>query len=179
MTTSLQTHEARRRKQIRILATLLVVLLAIVFSPVIQLGIQELLPRRPISLANVEIPIPKKWMVSRTPSRITAWKPCSTVFCASSSRTGFTIEATEIAGSQGIWENAAQKILRSDYAAAPMSKVDLVPGKLTCVEVDPTPNDKAVSFCINSDLGFTSSFYGDRSLKPSFYGVLASARKTS
>jgi hypothetical protein len=176
--TSLQTKDARRRKQIRILAVLVFGLALILFNPIIRLGIEATLPREPVRLGAVGISIPKSWMLSRDSTKVAAWRPCNTILCGSSPRASFTIETSELpASSDEVWRNAARKIIRENFPAS--ANVETIyNGPLKCVELDAaTPSGESVSSCLNADLGLASTFVGEPALKPAFYGVLASARK--
>jgi hypothetical protein len=169
-----------QRKQARILAILVVVLLIIAFNPIIRLGIGALFPRDPIRLGPAEISIPQDWTVSRASTRVEAWKPCNTILCGSLPRASFYIEPSKMPpGSDGIWLDAATKIISKNYSAEANSKiVDSTRGPLKCVELDGlTQRGETVVACLNPDLRLTSLFVGEPTLKPVFYSVLTSARK--
>ena len=49
---------------------------------------------------------------------------------------------------------------------------------MNCIRLEsPLPNDNAVAACLNSNLHFTSTFFGERSLEHVFYEVLATAHR--
>jgi len=181
MVTNLLTKDTRRRKQVRVLAILSVGLSLIVFSPIIRLGIGELLPRDPIRLGVVGVFVPKKWMLSRAYNRVAVWKPCNTILCGSSPRASFTIEISALPANSGdVWERAAINTIRKNYSAEANARtIDGSSGPLKCVELEAaTADGKAVTSCLSSNLGLTATFVGEPVLKPVFYAVLTSARKT-
>lgn len=167
-----------RKKQLVILTTLLLLLCAIIANPALRLGMQVLLPRHPIRLGVVEVSIPKAWMVSQTPTRVTVWKPCSTIFC-DSAQASFVLEVKDDLP-EDVWLRGATKVLHDDYSADVVTHtIRGDSGLVNCVEPSSSLVDgQVVSSCINSDLHLTSTFNGRESLKPAFYAVLATARKS-
>jgi hypothetical protein len=170
------TQDARRRKQVRILAILVVLLCAIVFSPTIRLGIQELLPRAPVRLGVAEFSVPKTWRLARTAEKVIVWKPCNTIFCGSS-QGHIELESKELP--EQVWVDAAKEVLHESFSEEIITKtISGDSGKVTCVELNsPVEDDKVVSSCINAQVHLTSTFIGKLSLKPVFYTVMATARK--
>jgi hypothetical protein len=172
----LSTQDAMRRKQVRILATLVLLLCAIVFSPTIRLGIQELLPRPRVRLGVAEFSVPKTWRLARTAEKVIVWKPCSTILCGSSQGL-FTLQSKELP--EQVWVEAAKEVLRKDFSGEVITKtIPGATGGVTCVELNsPVEDDRVVSSCINAEVHLTSTFTGKLSLKPVFYTVMATARK--
>jgi len=173
---------AKQRKQAKILAILVVALLMIAFNPIIRLGIGTLFRRDPIRFGLAEISIPQDWMMSRAPTRVEVWKPCKTILCGSLPRPSFNIDLWKLPqGSDGVWLDAASKIISKNYSAEANSRtVDSSWGPWKCVELDGlTQRGESVVACLNPDLGLTSTFVGEPTLKPVFYRVLTLARKIS
>jgi hypothetical protein len=174
-----QTDHLRSRKQVATLGTLVLVLCVIVFSPSIRLGIQDVLRHDPVRLETAEISIPKTWMVSESPGRITAWKPCSTIFCVSL-RPTIVFETKSM--SDEIWTQAALKVFRDTYSADVTTKtLDTDSGQVKCVEgLNSTLGDgRLVASCINSNLCLAFTFTGNATTKPVFYAILAKAHRAT
>lgn len=161
-----------------ILTALLLLLSAIVANPIIRLGIQELLPRAPIQLGAAEVSIPKTWMISQTPTRVTVWKPCATIFC-DSAQASFALEVTDMP--DDIWLRTAAQVLRDNFSTDVITSMTSgKSGVVKCVELSSAVVDGlVVASCINADLHLTSTFTGKPSLKSAFYAVLATAHRRS
>lgn len=170
-------NNGKHRKQVTILSILIFLFMVIVFRPIIGLAIQELFPRVPLQLGSAEVSIPKTWMLSRNPARVNVWKPCTTIFCASS-QASFILKVEDLP--DDVWEHAAMKILRDDYSAEAIPKtLHGRSGQIRCVELDSAlPDGRVVSACMISDLHLTATFVGIPWLRPAFYSVLATAQKT-
>jgi hypothetical protein len=169
-------HPRRTAKQVRILLILLIVLLLVVFNPVIRVGTDALFTGESIRLPSAELARPKGWKLSHSFARVWVVKPCITIFCTSP-RASFVLEPSGLPDQ--VWTNAAEKVLRENYGrnAGTRTFTDQS-GRLKCVELDsPMPNDDVVASCLNSDLHFTSTFFGKRPLESVFYQVLATARR--
>jgi len=171
------TQDAMRRKQVRILAILVLLLCALVFSPTIRLGIQELLPRAPVRLGAAEFSVPKTWRLARTAEKVIVWKPCNTIFCGSS-QGYFDLQSKELP--EQVWVDAAKEVLHKNFSEEVITKtISGDSGGVTCVELNsPLEDDRVVASCINGELHLTSTFTGKRSLKPVFYTVLTTAHRT-
>jgi hypothetical protein len=169
-------EEARQRKRVKTLAMLGFILLLIVFSPTVKGWLGSLFRPTVVRLENTEIEIPKGWLVSEEPTKIAAWKPCWTIFCGLPSRASFMIELSGLP--TAAWENAAKKILGEDFSTdATLKTFYGSSGPFTCVEADAVPeNRKAVTTCLNSNLGLSSTFIGDPSLRQVYLNVLKSAK---
>jgi hypothetical protein len=170
------TQDAIRGKQVRVLATLLLMLCAIFFSPTIRVGIEELLPRPPVRLGVAEFSVPKTWRLARTAEKVIVWKPCYTILCGSSQRY-FDLQSKELP--EQVWVDAAKEVLHKNFSEEVITKtIAGASGGVTCVELNsPVEDDRVVSSCINAEVHLTSTFTGKLSLKPVFYTVLASARR--
>lgn len=177
--TAEHTNSSRARKQIKILLVLLIVLAAVVFSPILRWKLGELFPRDPARLGYVELIIPRSWLLSHNATKIAAWKPCVTIMCGAPP-SSFTVELTELpADSDQVWENAARKILGDNYSQATIvTRIERAPSSLKCVELNSRILDnKVVTSCLVSNLRLTATFIGCDSDKASFYDILATARK--
>jgi hypothetical protein len=174
-----RTNHLTSRKQARTLGILLVVLCVIVFSPSIRLGVQDVLRRDPVRLGTAEISIPKTWMVSESPRRITAWKPCSTIFCISL-RPTIVFETKDM--SDDIWTKAALKVFQDNYSPNVTTQtLDTDSGQVKCVEgLNSTLGDaRLVASCINSNLRLAFTYTGDATTKPVFYAILTKAHRAT
>ena len=170
------TQAEMRRKQVRILAILVLLLCAIVFSPTIRLGVQELLPRAPVRLGVAEFSVPKTWRLARTAEKVIVWKPCNTILCGSS-QAHIELQSKELP--EQVWVDAAKEVLHKNFPQDVTTKtISGNSGRVTCVELNsPVEDDRVVASCINAELHLTSTFIGKLSLKPMYYTVLATARK--
>lgn len=170
------TRGTKHRKQVRILAILVLLLCAIVFSPAIRLGIQSLFPRTMVRLGVAEFSVPKTWMLARAPAKVTVWKPCNTIFCGSS-QGYFVLEVKDLP--EQVWENAAKEVFHNNYSEEVITKtISGDSGSVRCVELNsPLEDERVVVSCINAELHLTSTFTGKLSLRSVFYTVLATARK--
>jgi len=168
------TQNPKRGRQLRVLVILTLLLFAIVISPLLRIGVQELLPRAPIGLGVAQLSIPPTWMVSRDPMRVSVWKSCATIFCHSAD-SSFVIEVKYLP--DDVWQRAARQILQDNYSAkAANISINGDSGPWKCLEAT-LADGRVVASCTNSDLRLTSTFTGKPSLKPAFYLVLAKAHK--
>jgi hypothetical protein len=174
-----QTDQLRSRTQARTLSILVLVLCVIVFSPSIRLGIEDVLRRDTVRLGTAEISIPKTWMVSESPRRITAWKACRTIFCISL-RPTIVFETKDM--SDEIWTQAALKVFHDKYSADVTTKtLDTDSGQVKCVEGlnSSLGHGKLVASCINSNLGLVFTYTGNAMTKPVFYSILTRAHRAT
>lgn len=182
MVDSIVRSDQRKGRQTKILVTLMLAFILIIFSPGIRLGLGELLPRKPVRLGVVEVSIPKEWMMSRTATMVSAWKPCQSILCGSSVRASFSIELSKIAAdSEEAWRHAAIKVISRNYSGDIITKT--IPGNdgtITCLELEPAnQKGKSVASCQNPGLGVESTFFGDDSFVSGFYRILVSAQKVN
>lgn len=180
MTSALDIADSKGRKQAKLLTLLIFVFGLIFFEPSLRAGMTKLLPREPIRLGIAEISITKEWMTIEKSARVDAWKPCKTILCSASTQPTLVVEVSKLPlGSDQIWENAARTVIRKYSSGDPVSgAVYAASGVWKCVEADPGPSQRNVmTSCSNSDLRLNASFFGEASLKPSFYSVLISGHK--
>jgi hypothetical protein len=180
VTITLYTADAKGRRRAKLLALLTFIFCLIFFEPLLRAGATKLVPRRPTRLGNAEISIPKTWMTLERSARVDAWKPCNTILCSGASRPAFAIEVSKLpVGSDQTWQNAAIEVIRNHSSGDIVSKtIHGGSGIWECVEGDPASGEgKIVTACSNLDLRLNSSFFGDVSLRHTFYNVLASAHR--
>jgi hypothetical protein len=152
------------------------ILLLIVFSPTLKGWLGSLFRPKVVRLENTEIVIPKGWLVSQEPAKVSTWKPCWTIFCGLPSRASFTIKVSGLPAAA--WENATKKILEEDFSTdTTVETLSGNSGPFTCVEADAVPEKrKVVTACLISNLGLHCTFAGDPSLREVYLDVLKSAQ---
>jgi hypothetical protein len=158
-------HNARRRKQVKILFMLIVALLMVSFSPMIRVIATELLPRRPFRLGRANISIPKDWgVLPPTAQKLGAVRTCRTIFCRSSLRASVVFESSNLpANSDDVWESASRKIFQKDHSSNTYSFSISGPSVAwKCLDFEaPASERQFVMSCMSWDLALTSVASGD------------------
>lgn len=169
----------RAKKQLKIFVWLMLALAVIICSPGIRLGLGMLLPRESVKAGAAIIPIPRGWRLSRSSTRSLAWKSCLTILCGSAIRAQISIEPLRTGVPAGVWEHAAQRIMQRDFSRDPtLVTIDNSSGQISCFESNlVNPNDNVMASCISANLGFTTVFIGNDSMRPEFHAILRETLK--
>lgn len=119
--------------------------------------------------------------ISEEPAKVSAWKPCLTIFCGLPSRASFLVTVSMLP--EAAWENAArkviEKVIKEDFSTDPtVSSFHGDFGTFTCLDAKAAPgNGKEITSCLDSTLDLTSTFLGVPGLKEVYLRVLRSAHK--
>jgi hypothetical protein len=168
--------DGTQTKRVKTLAMLGFILVLVVFSPTLKGWLGSLFRPKVVRLENTEMVIPKGWLVSQEPAKVSAWKPCWTIFCGIASRASFMVKLSGLPAAA--WENATKKILEEDFSTDVAVKTFYgSSGPFTCVEADVVlENRKVVTACLISNPGLNCTFVGDPSLRDVYLDVLKSAQ---
>ena len=164
-------------KRIQIFGVLCLVLFAVVFSPSIRGWVASSLRAKIFTVGTSEIAVPKGWLVSQEAGKLSAWKPCVTVFCGVPSQASFLIKTSTLPEPE--WENSSKKTIHDQgYPEVSVTHVESRDGSFVCVEAQGlVQNSKSITSCLSPELSLTSTFLGDPALKNVHFSVLRSARR--
>src|SRR5471032_2834270 len=99
------------RAQARAVVILFAIFLVVVFSPALQI-VRTIFRTNPVHNAQIQVVIPRTWLLRHNFSAIEAWVPCMTVFC-SSPRASMSIKMIpKLAGERDAWQAGTNSVFQ-------------------------------------------------------------------
>jgi hypothetical protein len=122
-------------QQVRATCALGILFLAIVFWPTIRWLPQMLTRVNPVRAGQVEVEVPRGWVVRKETSRVQAAKPCLTVFCSQPSGSIAVSTVDEPDLDETTWRKSAEAVLQKfDFPSPRLRQIAGDSGVSKCLE---------------------------------------------
>jgi hypothetical protein len=170
---------AATRQPVRTIIFLVFLLLLIIFWPTIAWLGQVVVRSNPVRFRQLEVDLPRRWMVDVQPKRLKAWEPCLTRFC-SSPNAEMLIWIAPDGADESIARNSVEKVLRTMGQPDLVSRtIPAIRGTTECFESRAMSPGFTMSGCYNVELGFfatVATAEADPDELSKAYDVVASIR---
>jgi len=176
----IRAHSVAQKTKVVTLILLLLLLMAIVCWPDVALVCQNTFRENPVRFQNLEISVPRRWMVSENNGVLKTWKPCLTRFCESA-EAEVSISILRKSVDDTILRKSIEGVLgRLGFEDQSPKTVLANDGVTECLESSHgRPGLQRMAVCFNSTLGFTALAGETQKGAIEGYGIIASIRKAN